>query len=365
MSVVFQPAQIGQLELRNRVVRSATAERLADQDSGAPLPALADQYAALARGGVGLIITGHTYVHRRGKVNPWMASIADDSVTGIWRRTIRAAQDQGSRVMLQINHAGAAVDPQTTPDPLSPSGVPSVDGVTPAMMSEADIREALDAFGHAARRAREAGFDGAQLHAAHGYCACQFLSPGTNRRDDAWGGDRERRQAFLLGMIKAARAQAGADFPLWLKLGVAGSQESGLRIAAGADTAAACVDAGVHCIEISHGLGMPVEMDRQQEAEYLPLAARVRARIAPDFPLALVSGFRSLAAMEGALQNGLVQLVSLCRPFIAQPDLVKRLQADPGYVAACMRCDRCRPTPPHTTIECRNGGVLDQIRTTA
>jgi 2,4-dienoyl-CoA reductase-like NADH-dependent reductase (Old Yellow Enzyme family) len=358
MSMALQPARVGRLELRNRIVRSATAERLAAPQTGAPLPGLADQYLALARGGVAVIVTGHTYVHRRGKVNAWMASSADDSVVSAWRQAIGPAQQAGARVIMQLNFAGAATDPQTTPDPLSPSGVPVAPGRRSEAMSEAQIQMVLAAFAQAARRAREAGCDGIQLHAAHGYAACQFLTPSTNTRDDAWGGDAPRRRAFLLAMIAAVRAQVGPDYPLWLKLGVAGSGSSGLRAAEGAAAAAAAAAAGVDCIEISHGLGRPEQLDQRHEAEYGPLAASVRAQVAADYPLALVSGFRSLSGMEQVLGGGLVQLVSLCRPLIAEPDLVRRLEADGGYTALCTRCDRCRPTPPHVTVECRNLQVL-------
>ncbi len=358
MSMALEPACVGRLELRNRIVRSATAERLADPETGRPLPALAEHYLALARGGVGLVVTGHTYVHRRGKVNRWMASMADDEVILPWKRAIAPARSEGARLMAQLNFAGGAADPQTTPDALSPSGVAVTEGARPVAMSATDIDLVLDAFAQAARRAVEAGFDGVQLHAAHGYLACQFLTPATNHRDDAWGGDAPRRRAFILAMVAAVRGQVGSGCPIWMKLGVAGDAASGLRAPEGAEAAAAAAAAGVDCIEISHGLGMPLERDRAREAEYLPLAAAVRARVGPGFPLALVSGFRSLGCMDEVLASGVVQLVSMSRPFIAEPDLVRRFAADPQRVVLCTRCNRCRPTPPATTIECRNREVL-------
>ena len=124
-SLLFEPITIGNLTLRNRVMRSATAERLADPDTGAPLPKLADLYADLARGGVGLIVTGHAYVERTGKAHPEMSSIATDDVIPAWRETIRPAQEAGARIMMQINHCGSGCDPTITPHPISPSGVTS------------------------------------------------------------------------------------------------------------------------------------------------------------------------------------------------------------------------------------------------
>lgn len=358
-SDLFSPTTIGNLELPNRLMRSATAERLSDPETGAPLPELAPMYATLAPG-IGLIVTGHACVEPAGKAHPQMSSIADDDLIPVWRETIRPAQEAGARVMLQVNHAGANCDPTVTPSPISPSGAPTNELVTPGTMTAEDIQRIIRAFGQAARRAREVGFDGVQLHGAHGYLITQFLSPLTNRRDDEWGGNPERSRAFVEAVLREMRSQAGDDFPLWIKLGVAGRPDSGLTLDAGTVVAAACVGL-VDGIEISHGLGAPPEVDDSQEARFLPLAAAVRQVVGSTFPLALVNGFSTGTAMQEVLDSGLVQLISLCRPLIAEPDLPEKIRADPAYRAACDRCGQCWPTEPGEGVGCHNPTVLEYL----
>ena len=154
MPRLFAPITIGSLQLRNRIMRSATMECMADPGTGAPLPKLRALYRALAEGGVGLIVTGHAYVARSGKVHPENSSIASDEVIPAWREAIRPAQEAGARVMMQINHGGGQVDPTITPEPLSPSGVASNESVTPRSMTEDEIQGLMDAYGQGAARSR-------------------------------------------------------------------------------------------------------------------------------------------------------------------------------------------------------------------
>jgi 2,4-dienoyl-CoA reductase-like NADH-dependent reductase (Old Yellow Enzyme family) len=350
---LFEPITIGRLILRNRLVRSATAERLADPVTGYPSPELAARYEELARGGVGLIITGHAYVDRRGKAHPNMTSMADDGAAEAWRGIIPAAQRAGARVMMQINFAGSQADSNVTPNPLSPSGVSLGEKPIPtAAMTEDEILQVVTAFGQAARRVRSAGFDGVQIHAAHGYLVSQFLSPATNRRQDAWGGSAQRRRAFLEAVIREVRAQVGPDFPVWVKLGVEGRQEGGLPLDEGVQAAVSCVREGVDGIEISHADGLPKAPPDKMEARFLPLAQTVREAVGPDFPLALVNGFRTRLAMEEAL--GAVNLISLCRPLIAEPDLPGKLEANMLYEIACVRCNQCWPRHEGESTGCHN-----------
>jgi 2,4-dienoyl-CoA reductase-like NADH-dependent reductase (Old Yellow Enzyme family) len=319
-------------------------------------------YTALAQGGVGLIVTGHAYVERGGQAHPEMASIASDDVIPAWRKVIQPAQALGARLMLQINHGGASCDPAVTPRPLSPSGVATNKAVTPGIMSGEDIEQIIQSFSQAARRAREAGFDGVQLHGAHGYLASQFLGPVTNRREDAWGGDAGRRLAFLRAVIQEARRQVGHDYPLWIKLGVAGREKSQFEIAYGARIAAQCANLGVDCIEISHAFNEPKYIDMKQQAPYRPWAEAVRQAVGPDFPLALVNRMRTRAGMQALLESGLVQLVSLCRPLIAEPDLLHKLRQDGEYEHACVRCWKCWPKQPGMGgVTCRNAKTLRRL----
>lgn len=194
MSKLFESLSIGTLEVRNRFVRSATAEHLADED-GCPLPELKEMYVALAQGGVGLIITGHAYVHPGGRCHAGMSGIYDDSLIDVWSEITSAAQEEGGRIAVQINHGGRQCDPAVIDGPLlAPSPIPlHANGPRPVEMSERDIRHTIRAFADAAGRAKEAGFDAVQLHSAHGYLIHAFNSPASNWRHDAWGGTLTRR----------------------------------------------------------------------------------------------------------------------------------------------------------------------------
>lgn len=362
MPMLFEPVTIGELTVQNRIMRSATAERMAHPEKGHPSSQLANMYAALAHGGVGLIVTGHAYVDHSGRAHPEMSSIATDNLIPYWQKVIRPAQEMGARVMMQINHSGGSTEPSVTPQPLSPSGVAVNELVTPRQMIDAEIQHLIRAFGQAARRVREAGFDGVQIHGAHGYLVSQFLTPLTNQRDDEWGGDTERRFAFLRGIIQEIRRQVGTDYPVWLKLGITGSEASGLAVDEGTRIAAQCAKLGIDCIEISHGLGEPKSINKKQESPYRPWAEATRKVVGKGFSLALVNGNKSYAGMQALLENGLVQLVSLCRPLIAEPDLVKKLRAEPTYKHACGRCWECWPKRLGTGVACRNAAVLRRLR---
>ena len=362
MPNLFDPVTIGGLHLRNRLMRSATAERMAHPQTGAPLPKQAALYRTLAEGGVGLIVTGHVYVARSGKAHPEMAAMDDDALIPVWREVIAPAQAAGARVMAQLNHAGASCDPAVTPHSVSPSGVATSDlNPTPAVLTEREIDEIIDAFGQAARRARAAGFDGVQVHAAHGYLTSQFLTPATNLRADQWGGKSSARTAFLRAVVAAVRRQVGDDYPVWVKLGVAGRKEHGFSLPEGAQAARASVAAGVDVIEVSHALGVPNWVNHAPEPAYLALGQAVREAVGPDFPLALVNGFRTRSVMQDVLDDGVAQLISLCRPLIVEPDLPNKLRDGRREAAACARCSQCWPKSPDEGVACHNRSVQRRL----
>lgn len=357
---LFSPLQIGSLSVPNRLVRSATAERLADPVTGAPGESLRAMYLALAQGGVGTIVTGHAYVQPGGKCHPEMSSIAEDNLVPLWREVIRPAQQAGARVIMQINHGGASCDPAITALTVSPSGVRTNPAAPSRELVEEEIASIISAFGEAARRAREASLDGVQIHGAHGYLVSQFLTPRTNLRSDAWGGDSQRRLAFLLAVTAEIRRRVGSDYPVWIKLGVAGAPPDELTLAEGAAAAVACSQSGIDCIELSHALGIP-SLPAKEEPTFLPWAQAVRQAVGPTVNLALVNGFRHVRVMESVLVSGLVQLVSLCRPLIAEPDLPLRLRQRLETKAACTRCDLCWPHSPGEGVACHNKHVQEHL----
>lgn len=362
MTKLFEPVSIGGLPLRNRLMRSATAERMAHPETGAPLPKLRELYRELAEGGVGLIVTGHVYVMRGGKAHPEMAALDRDELIPVWREVIAPAQSAGAKVMVQINHSGASCNPDVTMHALSPSGVPTNELTTnPGAMAESDILQTARAYAATARRAQSAGFDGVQIHAAHGYLISQFLTPATNLRTDAWGGDEERRLAFLRHVIEEVRAQVGTGYPVWAKLGVAGSEASGQTLAEGALAALACAQAGVDAVEISHGWGTPAWAKDAPEPPFLRMAEAVRAAVGPGYPLALVNGFRHLDIMERVLDSGLVDLISLCRPLIVEPDLPRKLESGSSTKSMCATCGQCWPNDFGEGVACHNLSVQRRL----
>ena len=207
MSILFTPGRLGPLTLKNRIVRSATAERGFHPD-GTVAPTLAPFYEALARGGAGLLITGYAYVQASGKCTPLQAGFATRQQAEGWRDVLERtrAADREVKVVIQLVHGGRQAKPEEGQEALAPSAVPDpTTRILPRPMTGEEIEAALDAFASAAARARDVGFDGVQLHGAHGYLISQFTSPHTNRRDDAWGGDAERRRRFLLEALRRCR----------------------------------------------------------------------------------------------------------------------------------------------------------------
>ena len=347
---LFSPVLIGSLELKNRLVRSATAERLATEPAGQATPALAALYSGLARGGVGLIVTGHACVAAQGKAHPEMLGADSDELISGLRTLADAVHAEGGRIALQINHGGRQCAAECVAQPVAPSAVPSPSGATPREMTNDEIYAAVDAFARAALRARLAGFDAVQLHGAHGYLIGQFLSPHTNRRSDAWGGDFERRLRFLASICEAVRGRVGRDYPVLIKLGMSDNLDrvpDGLTPDDGARIAGRLAGLGLDAIEVSGGsggsqgdfngrLGVGTKVP---EAYFRPLARRAKA--ATHLPVILVGGLRSRAVMDEVLASGDADLISLCRPLIREPDLPRRLESGQAAASACISGGRC------------------------
>ena len=231
-------------------------------------------------------------------------------------------------------------------------------------MTPAEIVEAVEAFGQAARRAKSAGFDAVQLHGAHGYLVGQFLSPHTNRRRDAWGGDFERRLRFLAAVCEAVRGAVGSDFPVFIKLGMADNLQcvpDGLTPDDGARIVGRLAGMGLDAVEISGGYGGDADFNtrlavgsKEPEAYFRALAQR--ARDATHLPLLLVGGFRSRARMDEVLASGDADMISLCRPLIREPDLPNRLRSGEATAAACISGGRCWPKGMGQGISCKCEG---------
>ena len=365
MSLLFTEHAIGTLMLPNRLIRSATAESMAD-DRGVPKRQLAELYKALAEGGVGLIITGHLYVHPLGKAHPGMTGIYEDQLVPELRRLTDAVHDEGGKIAAQINHAGAQSrgGSESIRTLLAPSDMPGTQPTHSARaMTSEEISGVIDCFAQAAGRARDAGFDAVQIHAAHGYLGSQFLSPRTNRRHDDWGGDIGGRMRFLLETAQAVRSEVGQSFPVFTKLGMFDDAAGGLTIDEGLQVISELADAGLDAVEVSGGIASTRNLNMvagirpgEDEAYFRPVARQARQRT--DLPILLVGGLRSRAMMEDVLASDDAQFISLSRPLICEPDLPNRLLEGRQDVARCISGNRCWPESPGDAIACKCFGDL-------
>jgi 2,4-dienoyl-CoA reductase-like NADH-dependent reductase (Old Yellow Enzyme family) len=262
-------------------------------------------------------------------------------------------------VVAQINHGGMQCSEETVEQLLTASDVYWNLIARPAhAMLEDEVLDAIAAFGQAARRVKEAGFDGVQLHGAHGYLIGQFLSPLVNRRKDRWGGSPVKRMQFLRDAAQAVRAQVGPDYPLLIKLGLMDGVEGGLPLEEGLGVLSALPQMGIDGVEISGGISGEKFVNivkgikpGKNEAYYLPWAQQARALV--DLPILLVGGFRSGQVMEEVLESGTVDFISLCRPLISEPDLPIRLQRGLQKHSVCISGSLCYPLATHQGISCR------------
>jgi 2,4-dienoyl-CoA reductase-like NADH-dependent reductase (Old Yellow Enzyme family) len=226
-------------------------------------------------------------------------------------------------------------------------------------MTKKDIDEIVEAFGDGARRAKEYGFDAIQLHAAHGYLINQFLSPLTNRRTDSYGGSVENRCRFLLEVYKRVRSVVGSDFPVFAKLNGSDNLEGGLDLSDAVSTARLLDRGKIDAIEVSGGTSasgekgpVRINIDRpDREAYNLSFAREIKKAV--GCPVMVVGGFRSLEVIDKALSEDGIDFISMSRPFIREPHLIKRWQAGDTSPARCISCNGCfRPGIKEGGIYC-------------
>jgi 2,4-dienoyl-CoA reductase-like NADH-dependent reductase (Old Yellow Enzyme family) len=347
MDALWRDGRIGSLTVPNRLVRSATAERMATSD-GRITDGLVSMYRTLAGGGVGLIIAGHSYVRSDGRAGPTMTGLHHDAVIPGWQRLVQAVHDEGSIIAAQINHGGRQAPPALVGTPRAPSAVPLGD-VMPQALSDAEIEDLIGAYVSAARRAVEAGFDAVQIHAAHGYLLASFNSPFTNRRLDRWGGDWAGRVHMARAVTAAVRQQVGPNYPILMKMNASDGIEAGLSLQDAVRMAADLARAGLDAIEISGGsLDNREYMSRPMrpgdpEAYFADHAHAVRQAV--SIPVIAVGGIRSYAVANRLLDAGYADFVALCRPFIREPDLPARWARGDQRPADCTSCNTCRRYP--------------------
>jgi 2,4-dienoyl-CoA reductase-like NADH-dependent reductase (Old Yellow Enzyme family) len=323
--------------LSNRLAKAAMSECLGDARS-APTERHVALYERWARGGPGLLITGNVMVDRRALGEAGNVAVEDDRDLPMLSRWAAAAKAGGAVTLAQLNHPGRQVLAGVSARPVAPSavGVRGAAGIfrTPRELTGAEIEALIARFAAAAAVMVGAGFDGVEIHAAHGYLISQFLSPLTNLRTDAWGGDLARRSRLLLEVVRAVRLAVGPDAVVAVKLNSADFQRGGFDRHDAVEVIGMLNNELVDLVEISGGtyestafMGVPAQpvkaSTRAREAYFLDFAEEIRDGL--RVPLMVSGGFRTAAGMAAALDSGSVDLIGLGRPLALEPDLARRL----------------------------------------
>ena len=351
MSILFEAAKIKNLTMRNRFVRSATYDGMSDL-SGQVTESQLKLISDLAEGGVGLIISGIMYVHPSGQISSFMNSIAEDKLVQGLRKLTAKAHEHGAKMAAQIYHGGREARFVKTRKqlPVAPSVIaddPHYRG-SYREITEEEIGEILDAFGQAARRAREAGFDAVQVHGAHGYLFSQFLSPFTNQRTDRWGGILSNRLRLHRETYRKIRNAVGEDYPVLIKLGVEDGFAGGLTLAEGTQACRLLAETGYDAIEVSSGVRgekyegteYKTKINKPSREGYFRLPAREIKKNA-KVPVIAVGGLKTISMMEDMILNREADFISLCRPLITEPGLIRIWERDPKKTPRCVHCNQC------------------------
>jgi 2,4-dienoyl-CoA reductase-like NADH-dependent reductase (Old Yellow Enzyme family) len=401
MSVLFETTHIKGMELKNRLVRSATHEGMSDKD-GFPTPALFKLYESLAKGGVGLITTGYTFVSRDGKC-PFvgMQGIDSDAHIPKYRELVKHVHQNGARIAMQIVHCGR----QTTKEaigiqPIAPSPVKEKSlFVIPREMTEDDIDRVIEAFAQAARRVKESGFDALQLHGAHGYLINQFLCPYTNRRKDKWGGSIENRMRFVRETYDQCRKQVGDDYPILIKINGYDNMKKGLKVEESVIMAEMMAEMGFDGIEVSCGImedgfatvrgDVPAgvfleewEMYKRKNPLFRfvmkhfgeklikppPLTQAFNRESAKaiidkiNVPVFLVGGITDPATMEEIVEKGDADYISLSRALIADHKFPQKIQEGSREPSRCIHCNLCGAYIISKPLRCYHGKTIKKER---
>ena len=325
---------IGPLVISNRLVMPPMGTRLATGD-GEVTEGHITHYRERAPG-VGLVIVEHSFVMAAGRASLEQVGVHEDRLVPGLRRLARAVQEQGSKAAIQLNHCGAKAHPDPAlGSPAGPSAVslPNSD-VVPRELSAEEIKGIVAAFGNAARRAREAGFDAVEVHGAHGYINNQFTSPLTNKRTDRYGGSLENRMRLPLEIVSAVRVEVGADYPLLFRLGACDMMDGGLSVQDGQRIAAALVEAGVDVIDVSGGFVGDRHPTLTGQGYFIPLAEEIKQAV--DAPVIGVGGVTEPGFADEVIRRGRVDMVAVGRAILN----------DPGW--ACRAVDALGRTRPCT-----------------
>lgn len=392
---------IDKMEVKNRFIRSATVENMATE-TGKVSDELVKLHSTLAKGDIGLIIPGYMYIHPLGQACKYQTGIHNDDLTPGLKRISDAIHKEDGRVVFQIVHAGMQTYKGLIKTiPIGPSGrIMNPSTLTKSKeMTEEEILRSIQAFVDAAERVIEADADGIQLHAAHGYLINQFLSPFYNRRKDEWGGSDENRFRYFKEIIQRIKKVLPGDMPLLVKINSNDyTSKEGIRPPLAAKYCEWLANLGIDAIEVSCGSPhfsifemcrgeVPVKEITQfisgnlkplaekmfqdmvgkfdfKEGYNLDAAKLIKAKI-KDIPLILVGGLRTKEYMEDVIENKYADFISMSRPFIREPFLVRNFKEGKQNKAACISCNRCLAAIPNDyPISCYAKKFPEEIKPT-
>ena len=354
MKNLFECTTIRNMELKNRFFKAAVWEELATED-GHMTDELFQVYEEIAKGGVSTIFTGYAYVEKDEQPNPGMMGIYDDSFIPEYRKLTDMAHSHGTNIIMQIVYGGSMT--HLVPPSLiiwGPSAVKNeLTGIVPMEMSKDDISHLIKSYGKAAGRVKQAGFDGVELHAAHGYLLSQFLSPHYNTRTDEYGGSIENRSRIILEIYDEVRKVVEDEFPIFIKINAEDFIADGLTSEESIIVSKKLEEVGIDGIEVSGGnesapgvlennLGparTKVVLSKERESYFSEHAVRLAQAV--SVPIILTGGNRHIKVMEEILGNTNIAYFALGRPMISEPNLINIWEKGDYKSPRCVSCNQC------------------------
>jgi len=392
---IFEPVSLAGMKLKNRIIRSATHEGMADE-KGFPTEKLKKLYVNLAKGEVGAIITGYAGIQLDGKTCLFnMTMIDTDEKIVAFREITKAVHEYETPIIMQIAHCGKQTRSKITGLPtVAPSAIRDTfySEDKPKELSEQAINEIIDNFVAATVRAKQAGFDGVQLHLAHGYLLAQFLSSHSNRRKDRWGGSMENKYRIVGEIFKRAKDKVG-DYPILVKLNAYDGRRNGMRIEEAVQIAQMLETSGCAALEVScgcvedglyvmRGPKLPAEAVMEYNFKFnklpgfakkiaIPLAetfviqpkpllrynldAAMQIKKAVNIPVIVVGGIHNMDDINDIIGNGKADFVSMSRPFIIEPNIVSKFKKGTQTQSKCIVCNYCAIIGEEEPLKCYLG----------
>lgn len=336
MKKIFESVTLKNMTLKNRLIRSATWEGIANPDGSVTEEAY-EIYEELAKGGIGAIITGFTSVALHDYYFDGMMRLCDDALIPQYKKLVDIIHAEGTPVITQLA-LGAYYREENG----------RYRQVEPDDMTEEEIQLVIRQFTDAAIRAKKVGFDGVQIHAAHFFFLSRFISPAVNHRTDAYGGSTENRSRILLEIMEGIHRNA-EGLHITVKINSSDFTYGGLEEDECLAICKLLDQPGIDSIEVSgNGTSVGGIKAHVNEGYFAPFAARVADEV--SCPVIVVGGFRSLDTMEDVLNKTKIELISLSRPLLREPDLPNKMKADPAAISKCVSCNACYSSPSHKCI---------------